>query len=169
MQPDELYHEEIGSFWGRLAIAVMFAVSLLFLILFFWQRAYGAIGSDPAPDWFYLVMFAFFLAFGLLVLNFSSLTISATTRGLTAAYGHFRHSVAWEDIAGVELDQGSALKQYGGYGIRYGWRNGRLVLVYNTMGNALILLDVNKGNYRYFGFSTKRPDEVMSLIRSYKK
>jgi hypothetical protein len=170
VKPDEIYHEDLGSFWGKLAVVLFFGMSLLFIILYFYQRANGPIGGDESvPDWFYIMMAAIFLPITLLVANFCSLTISANASGITAEYGLFRYRILWENVAGCELDTGSALRQYGGWGIRFGWRNGALVLVYNTMGSPLVLIEVKNGNYRYIGFSTKRPDEVMSLIRSYKR
>jgi len=165
MEPEELYYEKLGSFWGKLAVALFFGVSLVFIILFFYQRTYGPVGDSPAPDWFYIMMFCICLPLGILVINFYSLTISVTTEGITAAYGLFRHHVPWDNVAGYELDRGSALRQYGGYGIRFGWRKGGAVLVYNTMRSSLIVLELRTGgSYRYFGFSTKHPDEVMALI-----
>ena len=169
MQTDEIYRENIGSVWGKIAIALFTGLSVLFVMLYIYQRSGAQIGDDPLPGWFYIMMFCIFIPVGALVVNFYSLTISATTSGITASYGLFRHRVAWSDISGYELDKGSAMKQYGGYGIRYGWRNASGVLVYNTTGSSLVLLEVKGGGYRYFGFSTKRPDEVMSLIKSNKR
>jgi hypothetical protein len=165
-QSDELYYEKLVSFWGKLAVVLFFGVSLLFIILFFCQQAYGPIGGeDSAPNWFYIMMFCIFLPIGLLVINFLSLTVSITTEGITAAYGLFRHHIPWDNVAGYELDKGSALRQYGGYGIRYGWRKSGAVLVYNTMSSSVILLELRTvRSYRYFGFSTKHLDEVMALI-----
>jgi hypothetical protein len=164
-QSEELYYENLGSFWGKLAVALFFGLSILFIILFFYQRIHGPIGDKPAPGWFFITMFGIFLLLGLLVVNFYSLTISITTEGITAAYGLFRHHVPWDNVAGYELDKGSALRQYGGYGIRFGWRKGGAVLVYNTMRSSLIMLELRTGDsYRYFGFSTRHPDEVMALI-----
>ena len=165
-QSDELYYEKVASFWGRLAIVLFFGLSILFIILFFYQRHYGPIGGDDsAPGWFYIMMFGFFLAMELLVINFYSLTISITTEGVTAAYGLFRRHIPWDNVAGYELDRGSALWRYGGYGIRIGWRKSGAVLVYNTMHSSLIVLELGSSRgYRYFGFSTRHPDEVMALI-----
>jgi hypothetical protein len=168
MQPDEIYREEIGSFWGKFAVFLFFSLCILFLVLFFYQRANGPIGgADSVPDWFFLLMLAVFLPVGTLVLNFYSLTITASTSAITAGYGRFRYRIPWENIASFEMDIGSGLRNYGGYGIRYGLRNGRSVIVYNTMGTPVVLLELKEGNFKYFGFSTKRPDEVMGIIRSY--
>lgn len=109
----------------------------------------------------------FYLVIGIVMLNFAKLTVSANPQGMTISYGHFRYFVPWDNIAGVERDERSALRSYGGWGIRYGYREGGSVLVYNIMGAPLLLLKLKQGRRKYFGFSTKRPDEVMSFIGSW--
>jgi hypothetical protein len=168
-QTNEIYHEKISSFWGIGASVLFFAMSLLFVMLFFYQRTNGPIGDKPAPDWFFIMMFCVFLLVGLLVTNFIALAISATTSNISAGYGRFRYSIPWENISGHELDKGSQMLLYGGYGIRFGRRKGRSVLVYNTMGSPVVLIEIKNGKYGYFGFSTKHPDEVGELIERYKK
>ena len=168
-QANEIYREKIGSFWGRVASVIFFAASLLFVVLFFYQRTNGPIGDRPAPDWFYIVMLCVFLAIGLLVTNFTALTVTANTSGITAGFGRFRHRVPWENIAGCEMDKGSQMLQYGGYGIRFGKRNGKSVLAFNVMGSPVVLIEVKSGKYGYFGFSTRHPDRVIELIKRYKK
>ena len=168
-QPNEIYREKIGSFWGKVASIIFFAASILFIVLFFYQRTYGPIGDRPAPDWFYIMMLCIFLGIGLLVTNFTALTVSATISGLTAGFGRFRYRIPWENITGYEMDKGSQMLQYGGYGIRFGKRKGRSVLAYNVMGSPVVLIEVKSGKYGYFGFSTKHPDRVIELIKRYKK
>jgi hypothetical protein len=165
MQPGELYHEEIGSFWGRLAVGLFFSIGVLFLVLLIYQPIYGPIGDKPAPDWYFLLMAGLMLLVGYVVRNFATLTISATPRGLTAGYGRFRFEAAWADVAGAQLFNRSAFLTFAGYGIRWGRLNGKTVLAYNTMGASLILLELRQGRYKYFAFSTKKPDEVMALIK----
>jgi hypothetical protein len=168
-QPDNIYLEKISSFWGKVASILFWGIGLLFAVLFFYQLNYGPVGDRPAPDWFYAMMFFIFLVIGLLVTNFNVLTIKATDFGITAGYGRFRYYIPWDNIMGSELDKGSQIRQYGGYGIRFGRRNGKSVLVYNTMSNPLVIIEVKKGKYRYFGFSTKHPDMVIDLIDRYKR
>ncbi len=119
-QSDELYFESIGSFWGKLAVALFFGMGILFGILLFYQRAHGPIGENPSPDWFYIMMLCIFLVISLLVINFISLTVIVTSEGIMVAYGLFRRHVAWDNLAGYELNKGSAFWQFGGYGIRLG-------------------------------------------------
>jgi hypothetical protein len=115
------------------------------------------------------MMFCFSLIIGLLLTNFSMLTIRVTTSGITVGYGLFRYHVPWGNIVACEVDKGHGLINYGGYGIRYGRKNGRSVLMYNTMGSPVMLVEVKSEKYGYFGFSTKRPGEVMELIKSHKR
>jgi hypothetical protein len=167
-QPNEVYRERLSSFWGKAATGLFFGASLMFLVLFFYQRVYGPIGDKPAPDWFYVMMFCILLAMGLLSTNFNALTIIATTSSITAGYGRFRYRTPWANISGYELDKGSQVRQYGGYGIRFGRRKGRSVLAYNTMGCTVVLLETSSGRYKYLGLSTKHPDKVIDLIERYR-
>ena len=168
-QPDELYREEIGFFWGKLSVAIMLVVSLSLFVLLAIQRTYGQIGDDPAPDLVYILLGGYFLAIGLLLLNFTTLIVSATPRGITAGYGCFRYHIAWENVAGYEVDPRRTTLAYGGYGIHIACKNSQSVLAYNIMGAPTIVLEQKQGRFKYVAFSTRRPDEVMGIIRSYKR
>ncbi len=165
---DELYREEINFPWGWLALVLFFIAEIVFIILFIIQRTYGPIGTDPEPDWYYLAFIVFYFVLDILMVNFTRLTIYALPEGITAAYGRFRHFEPWENIESVERDETSALRSYGGWGIRFGRRQGGAVSVYNLMNTPTILLKL-KGKRKYFGFSTKHPDEVISLVNRWKK
>jgi hypothetical protein len=166
---DELYREETNFFWGWLALILFFGITVLFLAMFIIQRTRGPIGSDPAPDWFYLGFAAFYFVLDVLMFNFTKLTVTADPQGITAAYGRIRHFESWDNIESVERDETSALRSYGGYGIRFGRRKGGTVSVYNLMRAPTVLLKLKQGKRAYFGFSTKRPAEVMSLVNRWKR
>jgi hypothetical protein len=165
---NELHYEKIGSFWGRLAVILFFASALLFAFLYFYQRVHGPLGDRPAPDGFYLLMLGVMLLVGVLVVNFFTLTIHITTEGLTAAYGIFKQRIPWDNVAGYEMGKGTALLNYGGYGIRFGYKKGGAVLVYNIMGARLIMLELRApGRYKYFAFSTRHPEEVAAIVEKW--
>jgi hypothetical protein len=168
-QPDEIYREKLASIWGIVASVVFIGVSLLFLFLFFYQQAHGPIGDKPALDWFFIMMFCIFLLVGLLLANFSFLTTVITTHGITAGFGIFRYRILWDNIAGCEIDKGSAFLQYGGYGIRCGRKNSNSALVYNVMFSPLVVIQLKNGKYKYFGLSTKHPEKLTELITSHKR
>ena len=168
MPHDEVYREELPSIWGWLGPAFFFAIAVLMAVFYFIQRTSGPIGSDPEPGWFYLAMAAFYLILGILIINFTKLTVSAGPKGITAAYGRFSHFEPWDNIESVARDERSTLRYYGGWGIRFGRKDGGSVLVYNTTGASLLLLRLKQGKRKYFGFSTKRPDEVTALVNKWK-
>jgi hypothetical protein len=168
-RPGEVYREEMNSFWGWFAVTLFFGITILMLVLFIIQRVSGPIGSDPDPDWIYIALSVFYFVLGILIFNFRKLTISANTEGITAAYGMIRYFVPWSNIAGVEREERSTIRHYGGWGIRLGFKEGGSVVVYNVMNAALLLLRLKQGKRKFFGFSTKHPDEVMALVNSWKR
>jgi hypothetical protein len=157
----------MGSFWGRLAVVLFFCVTALMLVLYLYQRLHGPLGDKPSPDWFFLMMAGIFLIVGIFTVNFISLTIHITTEGLTAAYGLFKQHIPWDNVAGYEMGKGTALLSYGGYGIRFGWKKGGAVLVYNIMGAPLVTLELRSGRFKYFAFSTRHPEEAAALIEKW--
>ena len=145
---------------------LMFGLGLAFLILFFVQRASGPIGSNPAPDWIYIVMSLSCLALSGVVINFRALSINITPDGVTASYGRFRRHIPMHRIAGIAQDEGSGLRNYWGWGIRISRREGKRVTVYNVAGHPLVLLKLKGGKGEYFGFSTRQPARVIEIIKS---
>jgi hypothetical protein len=164
--PDEIYHEEIGVFWGRLAAAIMWLTCVTLFILLGVQRSYGPLGDNPAPDLVLVLMGVYFAAMGWVLLNFSTFTVGVTPGGLTAGYGRFRYYVAWENVAGYAVAPRS-LTAYPGYGIHITRYMGKSALLYRVMGAPTLVLGLKKGRFGYLAFSTKRTDELMSLIGSY--
>ena len=169
MRPDEIYHEKVGFFWGWLGVGLSFVLTATMVILFISQQTHGPIGDNPAPDWVYAVMGAFSLVIGIIMINFSHLTVRVNPQGITAGYGPFRHFEPWDNIADAKRDESLALRSYGGWGIRFVYRNGGWVQVYNIIGTPTLLLKLKEGKKKYFGFSTKRPDEMAVLINNWKR
>lgn len=165
---DEIYREKVGFFWGWLGVGFSFIIAATMTIFFVTQRTSGPIGNSPAPDWVYAAMAAFSITIGVLMFNFSHLTVSLSPQGVTAGYGPFRHFEPWGNIADAKRDESFALRSYGGWGIRFVYKNGGWTQVYNVIGTPAIILKLKDGKRKYFGFSTKRPDEVVALINSWK-
>ncbi|MCL2149847.1 MAG: hypothetical protein FWH51_02795 [Dehalococcoidia bacterium] len=163
-QSGELYREEVSFFWGWLGMGIFFITAVTALILFLIQQTYDPIGDIPTPNGLYPIIAAVFFAIGLLMANFARLTIRLDPQGVSAGYGPFRHFEPWDNIAEAELDRGL----YGGWGIRYGRKDGNAALVYNVNNAPILTLRLKEGKSTYFGFSTKHPDEVTSLINNWK-
>lgn len=155
-----LYEEDIYSRWN---IVILGAVSLSLLGDLVYQLLVSPVGTRPAPDWFFLVIFLFFLALGV---NFARLRIRVTPESITVGYGIIKHRVSWQYIADCYLDKASAII-YGGWGIRVGRVGGKWRLVYNILGGPRVVLSLKTGIFREFVFSTRNPEGVIQAIRQY--
>jgi len=160
---DEIYREKIPFLVGKLVLIVIVCLAALFLGLFLYQLLAHQVGDRPAPNWYYLVMFLVFLGVSVLLVNFSELTIMATSQAITIAYGKIKYTIAWENVKGYYLDTDPGIA-YGGWGIRLGIARGKSVLVYNVIGYPRIVLELNKGRYAQFAFSTRQPEVVMDIV-----
>lgn len=156
---DNLYEEKICSKWWMTSILSAFTAGFLFVLVY--QILVGPIGSCPAPNWFFLLMFLLFLG---VVINFSRLNIRITHLFVKVSYGIFKHIIPWENVENCYLDEASIIR-YGGWGIRIGRVKGKCRLVYNVIGAPRIVLSLKKGKFKEFVFSTEKPEEVMNIIR----
>jgi hypothetical protein len=158
MQTKNFYEEKIFSKGITVVLAVL-TTSLLFVLLY--QTIVGPIGTQPAPNWFFLFMFLLFLG---VMINFSRLTIRMTPRSISVGYGIIKHSILWENVEDCYLDEVSTIR-YGGWGIRIAKVKGKWRLVYNVIGGPRIVLSLNKGKFKEFVFSTKNPEEVIKIAK----
>jgi hypothetical protein len=120
-------------------------------------------GNNPAPD---PIMIMILVIFGLFfpVLFFSiKLVTEVRYDGLHVRYFplqfHF-HQISYGEIKNYEIRQYSALKEYGGYGIRMG-KKGR---AYNVSGNIGIQFEFHDGKRLLIG--TQRPEEFAQALSS---
>ncbi|MEM2125951.1 MAG: hypothetical protein QXQ53_06100 [Candidatus Methanosuratincola sp.] len=124
-----------------------------------------AYANDPSEDPMAPLAIIIVAAFGLgMTLNFSRLSIRATFEGIAVGFGRIRTSFRWDQIEDCYLDAASSIR-YGGFGIRGGRYNGKNRLVYNITGAPRLVLKVKGAKYDEFVFSTKRPDELMRVIK----
>ncbi|MBZ9569307.1 hypothetical protein KJA16_00100 [Patescibacteria group bacterium] len=159
MQRNNLYEEKISSKWWMTGILTAFTAGLLFVLVY--QILVGSIGTRPAPNLFFLLMFLLFLG---VVINFSRLSIRITHLSVRVSYGIFKHTIPWENIKNCYIDEVSTIR-YGGWGIRIGRVKGKCRLVYNVIGAPRVVLSLKKGKFKEFVFSTEKPKEVMNIIR----
>ena len=165
MQPNEIYREEIPFPIGRLMVWIMTGITALMLYLFIYQTTTGRpVGNEPAPDWVYLVMVVVFAGMTVLIKNFTRLTIGMTPDALTVAFERIKYTIPWHNIAGCYQDNNPGIV-YGGWGIRSGRARGKSVLVYNIIGPKRVILELKKGRFKQFAFSTRRPEEVMVIVQ----
>jgi hypothetical protein len=164
MTSDNIYEETIPFPLGLIAAGILSALAVLMLVLLVLQFTGGPLGSRPAPDWFYIIMFVFLSATGVFVTNFRKLTIRFTSQSITVAFGMLKRTMPWGDIVDCSRDESPALA-YSGWGIRIARVKGRWRLVYNVAGYPGVLLSLRAGRFREFVFSTKNTEQVLDIIR----
>jgi hypothetical protein len=161
----ETYQETIPFPLAKLIIGIFAAITLSLLVLLLYQVLDGPVGDNPASDWFYLIMVLFFAGLTYFVTNFNKLSIKITTQSITVGYGVLRRAIPWDDVNGCYQDEASAIGSYGGWGIRTGKVKGKWRLVYNVIGSPTVVLELKKGRFREFVFSTKNPEMVLEVTR----
>ena len=168
MQADEIYHEEVPFTIVKYLIFLEAALAVLFLVLFRQSTLiFGPIGERPAPDWVFLILFALFAGITALLYSIRKMTIGITPQAVHIYFGIFSRTIPYESIDSIHADSGPAIK-YGGWGVRVfrdkkGW-----VLAYNTFGRPRVVLGLRRGRYGRFVFSTRNPDEIISIVERYK-
>jgi hypothetical protein len=118
-------------------------------------------GNNPAPD---AVMIMIWVIFGVLFpIFFYSLKLVTDVRndGLYIRFFPLQfHSkkISFEEIKTYEIRTYSALKEYGGYGIRYG-KNGK---AYNISGKRGVQFEFLDGKRLLIG--TQKPEELIQAL-----
>ena len=164
-QEPEIYREVVVFTLGRAIVVLFVILTLFFLAMFISELVSGSTSDEEVSEWFYLAMCLFFVFMTFVIVNLSKLVIKATAGSLTVAYGLFKRVIPWENIVDCYLDEASAFRAYGGYGIRIGGVNGKIRLVYNVLGGERVVLVMKRGWFGEFVFSTNNPDEVMGVIK----
>lgn len=72
-----------------------------------------------------------------------------------------RHRLGREHIVGMEAKTYRPILDYGGWGIRWGWRGGK---AYNVSGNRGVELRLRDGRRVLFG--SRRPEELEAALRA---
>lgn len=159
---DNIYEEKIFSKWTTIILVGTF-LFVLFLSVFL-------ILIEPIKEPIQAVVL-FVLLFVLLLLlavmiNFCTLSIKMTPKFIIVSYGIFKNKILWENIEDCYSDNASAIRHYGGWGIRIGRVSGKWRKVYNTIGEPRVVLLLKRGKFfKEFVFSTKNPGEVMKITK----
>jgi hypothetical protein len=120
-------------------------------------------GSNPAPDAILIMIWA---VFGVLFpLLFYSLRLVTEVK-VDGLYIRFfplqfhQHKISLGEIKEYEIRSYSALREYGGYGIRYG-KNGK---AYNVSGSRGVQFEFQDGKRLLVG--SQKPEEFFSALAS---
>lgn len=142
--------------------ALVLLISLLSLYGVFQQLILGIpFGNNPAPD---SVMVVLAIVFGIglpLFMYTTNLTTEVRSDGIHIRFFPFHLSfrkIATEEIRGFEACTYSPIKDYGGWGIRFG-RKGK---AYNVSGNRGVQLELSNGKHLLIG--SQKPEELAEAL-----
>lgn len=152
------YHERITS---NRTEALFVGLTLLFAVLFAWRWASSGPGALAIA---LLVGCAVFLFYAL---NFRTLVITLSPDVLALTFGIFTWRVPLDNIGDVRLDALPAMMRLGGAGIHFMTIRGRYRASYNFLEypRVVIALKRKAGLVCDISFSTRRPEEILRLIR----
>jgi len=144
--------------------ALVLFISLLSLYGAFQQLILGEpFGNNPAPDSIMIVL-AILFGIGLpLFMYTTNLTTEIRSDGLYFRFFPFHLSfrrIGAQEIKKFEACTYSPIKDYGGWGIRYG-RKGK---AYNISGNRGVQFKLSSGKHLLIG--SRRPEELAEILAS---
>jgi len=120
-------------------------------------------GNNPAPDAILIVIVIIF-GFGFPIVFYKmNLTTEVRRNGIYYRFFPFHlsfHKIKFEDIAECEVRVYRVLRDYGGWGIRYG----RMGKAYNVSGNRGVQLKFSDGKRLLFG--SQKPEEFAATIKA---
>jgi len=155
---DLLYEERVSS---KRTEALFLALAILFFLLLIWRLTAGS--QDILAVAFFCLS-GFFLFY---LVNYRTLTIRLTPDSLKLTFGIFTWTVPLGNVEECRLDDIPVLMRMGGAGIHFMFVRKRYRASFNFLGppRIVIALRRRKGLVRDISFSTRRPDDVLRLIR----
>ncbi|MEM3396620.1 MAG: hypothetical protein QW620_06400 [Thermoplasmata archaeon] len=156
---NEIIYEE--KIFAHGITAVLTAATVLIILVWLFQVLLGITTILPFINWLFL--FLTLLLIGL-TLNFRKLEIRMTPKFIYVGFGIFRHQIPWKYVENCSIDEPSFLK-YGGLGLRIRHVGGKWRIIYNAIWSPLVVLSLNDGRIKEFGFSTNKPEEVLFLVK----
>lgn len=159
---DTLYEEIISPSMMKIVIAVMGAITVMFLVFYIVQVTGGRIDDSPSRYW--LLMFIVFAVVTAFIVNFRKLTITITSSTITIRYSMLKSIIQWENVEKCSTDNDSSMG-YGGFGLRIARGHGTWIRAYNLMSRPRIALNLKAGRSRRIVFSTDNPDQIMEIAK----
>ena len=117
-------------------------------------------GSRPAPDWVvWLVGILFGVLLPLLMITINLKTLVTGDRIVLRYFPLHTRTVKLADIDSCVAREYRPMREYGGWGIRFGFGYG---MAYNVYGNRGVQLELKGGKHLLIG--SQRADELMDVI-----
>lgn len=143
---------EVQYFWQQPLAWIIWVISVVLLL---WLRI-----ADLIEESFSIVAILFVLAIMLLVF-FTTLRTEISEEGISYRMWPFHKKprlLAWSDIERVEIRKYKPIRDYGGWGIRFGLHG----KAYNIKGNMGLQVKLTSGQSILIG--TQRPDEIEKVL-----
>jgi hypothetical protein len=119
-------------------------------------------GNKPSPD-LVIILTGIFPLLAILLFRLLTLETIINEEGVAYRFKPFQRKpklIKTTDIVRYEVKKYSPIKDYGGWGIRYGSsRNGK---AYNVSGNQGVLFELKNG--KRFLLGTQKPSEIRSAL-----
>lgn len=150
--------QRFTQWWVWLLLSVVFLSTVIPIIVLSNEN-----GFDKSFSW--ALVFPVLLTLGVIVLlYFLRLETTINARGIHYKFFPFPgRTIPWQEIEECYVRQYSPLKEYGGWGIRFGF-SGK---AYNVKGNKGIQLKLKSGKKILFG--TQNESEVQNVINFYRQ
>ena len=148
----------------RGVVALFTILTIIFLIMYVYQRIAWQQGENSVPLWFAVTILSALALFTSFLANLVTLSIRMTEESAVVGFGIFRMKVRWEDVRGCDLDRLSSFASAANWGVSMGFVGGRWRRMYNVIGYPRVELEMKRGR-KALVFSTKNPDAVMDIVQ----
>ena len=153
--------QRFRQWWVLLILAVSLSLPLIIGIIEYFSQSAISGETTRRED---LILFAGFALFGLFVFLSFRLETRINARGIHYRFFpvHLRfHTILWDEVAEVFVREYQPIREYGGWGIRFGLFN-KTGKAYNVSGNRGIQIILKNGKKVLIG--TQNPHEVQLLL-----
>ncbi len=160
-ESEQISYREVQYFRQRWILLLALAAAGIAWYSFILQIVLGQeFGTNPSPDW---VMWLIWLIVGIglpLLIYMAKLVIEVKQDYLFIQFVPFTNrKIRFNEIKHVKARTYNPIREYGGWGIRWGFGNKR---AYNISGNQGVGLTLNNGENILIG--SQNPDELARII-----
>ena len=148
--------------WVWIIIAFITVLAWYFFVV---QLIFGEqLGNNPAPDWVVLIIWLIFGIIFPLWFILMKLEIVVTDSGLSFRFFPMHpkwRTIPFPDIVTAEAVTYHPLREFGGWGIRFGWHGG---MAYNVRGDRGVRITLNNGKKILLG--SQHAEELAQALQS---